>query len=73
MKSGVGGHGISFPFLLIHSFIGRSCVVCPDGVDPHYSLLEDLQPPVNPAKMIDDPEDKKPENWVCNNLSLDGS
>lgn len=28
------------------------------------SLLVDMQPPVNPPKMIDDPEDKKPEDWV---------
>lgn len=28
------------------------------------SLLEDFTPAVNPAKEIDDPEDKKPEDWV---------
>jgi calnexin len=28
------------------------------------SLLEDLEPPINPEKEIDDPEDKKPEDWV---------
>ncbi|KAJ7269333.1 Calreticulin family-domain-containing protein [Mycena haematopus] len=28
------------------------------------SLLEDFQPPVNPPKEIDDPEDTKPEDWV---------
>ncbi|RMZ83256.1 hypothetical protein DV738_g1234, partial [Chaetothyriales sp. CBS 135597] len=28
------------------------------------SLLEDFTPPVNPEKEIDDPEDKKPEDWV---------
>ncbi|XP_054154677.1 calnexin-like [Oppia nitens] len=27
------------------------------------SLLEDFQPPVNPPKFIDDPNDSKPENW----------
>jgi len=27
------------------------------------SLLADMEPPVNPPKMIDDPEDSKPENW----------
>ncbi|KAG2087435.1 Calreticulin-domain-containing protein, partial [Suillus cothurnatus] len=27
-------------------------------------LLEDFTPPVNPAKEIDDPEDKNPEDWV---------
>lgn len=27
------------------------------------SLLEDFEPPVNPPKEIDDPEDKKPEDW----------
>lgn len=28
------------------------------------SLLEDFEPAVNPAKEIDDPEDKKPSDWV---------
>ncbi|GJJ13157.1 hypothetical protein Clacol_007408 [Clathrus columnatus] len=28
------------------------------------SLLEDFNPPVNPPKEIDDPEDFKPEDWV---------
>jgi len=28
------------------------------------SLLEDLEPPINPEKEIDDPEDKKPDDWV---------
>jgi calnexin len=28
------------------------------------SLMEDFDPPVNPAKMIDDPEDEKPGDWV---------
>jgi hypothetical protein len=28
------------------------------------SLLENFKPPVNPPKMIDDPEDKKPADWV---------
>jgi len=28
------------------------------------SLLEDFKPPVNPPKEIDDPEDKKPDDWV---------
>jgi hypothetical protein len=28
------------------------------------SLLEDFEPPVNPPKEIDDPEDKKPSTWV---------
>jgi hypothetical protein len=26
--------------------------------------LTDFQPPVNPSKEIDDPEDKKPSDWV---------
>ncbi|KAF2460048.1 Calreticulin family-domain-containing protein [Lineolata rhizophorae] len=30
------------------------------------SLLEDFNPPVNPEKEIDDPEDSKPEDWVDN-------
>lgn len=28
------------------------------------SLLEDFDPAVNPPKEIDDPKDKKPEDWV---------
>ncbi|KAF2277483.1 Calreticulin-domain-containing protein [Westerdykella ornata] len=28
------------------------------------TLLEDFTPPVNPEKEIDDPNDKKPEDWV---------
>lgn len=28
------------------------------------SLLEDFTPSVNPPKEIDDPEDKKPADWV---------
>jgi len=28
------------------------------------SLLEDFDPPLNPPKQIDDPEDFKPEDWV---------
>ena len=28
------------------------------------SLLTDMDPPVNPEKMIDDPDDKKPADWV---------
>ncbi|KAJ2917823.1 hypothetical protein MD484_g2580, partial [Candolleomyces efflorescens] len=28
------------------------------------SLLEDFEPPFNPPKEIDDPEDSKPEDWV---------
>lgn len=28
------------------------------------TLLEDFNPPVNPAKEIDDPKDKKPSDWV---------
>lgn len=27
------------------------------------SLLEDFTPPVNPPEEIDDPNDKKPEDW----------
>ena len=27
------------------------------------NLLEDLTPPINPPKEIDDPDDKKPSNW----------
>ena len=28
------------------------------------SLLTDFNPPVNPPKEIDDPEDTKPDDWV---------
>lgn len=28
------------------------------------NLLTDMEPPVNPPKEIDDPEDKKPDDWV---------
>ena len=28
------------------------------------SLFEDFEPPFNPPEEIDDPEDKKPEDWV---------
>lgn len=28
------------------------------------SVLEDFDPAVNPPKMIDDPQDKKPKDWV---------
>lgn len=27
------------------------------------SLLKDMEPPINPPKMIDDPDDVKPEDW----------
>ena len=27
------------------------------------SLLTDMDPPVNPEKEIDDPDDKKPDDW----------
>lgn len=27
------------------------------------SLLEDFEPPVNPPREIDDPNDKRPESW----------
>eukprot|EP00940_MAST-03C_sp_MAST-3C-sp2_P003456 g3456.t1 len=33
-------------------------------VEKEGSLLEDLEPPLNPEKMIEDPEDTKPEDWV---------
>lgn len=37
------------------------------SVDKHYEqkglLLEDFEPPVNPPKNIDDPNDTKPEDW----------
>ena len=36
-----------------------------DNGKPHTgSLLTDFQPPINPPKEIDDPEDKKPADWV---------
>lgn len=27
------------------------------------NLLKDMEPPINPPKMVDDPEDNKPEDW----------
>lgn len=36
-----------------------------DNDKPHTgSLLTDFNPPINPPKEIDDPEDKKPADWV---------
>jgi len=36
-----------------------------DNGEPHTgSLLTDFNPPVNPPKEIDDPDDKKPSDWV---------
>ncbi|KAH8915257.1 Calreticulin/calnexin, partial [Atractiella rhizophila] len=35
------------------------------------SLLEDFQPPFNPPKEIDDPEDSKPEDWIDNPKMVD--
>ncbi len=29
----------------------------------HGSLLDDFNPPVNPPAEIDDPQDRKPEDW----------
>jgi len=37
-----------------------------DKVEREGNLLEDFDPPFNPPKEIDDPEDKKPANWVDN-------
>lgn len=31
---------------------------------PYTSLLSDLMPPINPPELIDDADDKKPEDWV---------
>ena len=28
------------------------------------SILEDFDPAINPPEEIDDPEDKKPEDWI---------
>lgn len=30
----------------------------------HGNLLEDMKPPIVPAKEIDDPDDVQPEDWV---------
>lgn len=27
------------------------------------NLMEDMTPPINPPKEIDDPDDRKPEDW----------
>lgn len=35
-----------------------------DKIEKTGSLLEDMTPPINPAHEIDDPNDKKPADWV---------
>jgi len=35
------------------------------------NLLEDMDPPVNPPKYIDDPDDKKPADWVDESTIVD--
>lgn len=35
-----------------------------DKVEREGNMLEDFDPPFNPPKEIDDPEDKKPKDWV---------
>eukprot|EP00961_Rhodomonas_salina_P075294 1010220-Rhodomonas_salina.1 len=40
------------------------CPVPTVGCAASRSLLKDLDPPINPEKEIDDPEDKKPADWV---------
>jgi len=40
-------------------------------VDKSGSLLEDFEPAVNPPKEIDDPSDKKPEDWVDTKMIAD--
>ncbi|CAG8516913.1 5126_t:CDS:10 [Paraglomus occultum] len=37
-----------------------------DKVEKSGNLLESFSPPVNPPKDIDDPDDKKPDDWVDN-------
>lgn len=41
----------TFEMLIDQSVVGKG------------SLLEDMVPPVNPPKEIEDPNDKKPEDW----------
>eukprot|EP00003_Mantamonas_plastica_P030194 TRINITY_DN737_c0_g1_i4.p1 TRINITY_DN737_c0_g1~~TRINITY_DN737_c0_g1_i4.p1 ORF type:complete len:501 (+),score=240.69 TRINITY_DN737_c0_g1_i4:1639-3141(+) len=41
------------------------------NVEKAGSLLKDFLPPVNPPKMIDDPTDKKPADWVDNEFMDD--
>ncbi|KAI9469258.1 hypothetical protein LPJ78_002826 [Coemansia sp. RSA 989] len=49
--------------LTIHT--NNTFAVSIDGVERKTgSLLEDFDPPVNPPKEIDDPEDSKPADWV---------
>lgn len=36
----------------------------PLPISPVRNLLEDMEPPVNPPKEIDDPTDFKPDDWV---------
>lgn len=42
-----------------------------DEVTAEGNLLEDFKPPVNPPKLIDDPEDTKPEDWVDDEMIED--
>ncbi|KAJ2849587.1 hypothetical protein IWW36_002520 [Coemansia brasiliensis] len=46
-------------------YTNNTFVVSIDGTERKTgSLLEDFDPPVNPPKEIDDPEDSKPADWV---------
>jgi len=49
----------------LHIFRDNQFSVLVDGKEVRGgNLLEDFEPPFNPPKEVDDPEDKKPANWV---------
>lgn len=39
-------------------------IMVDNAVEKKGNLLEDMTPPINPPKLIDDPDDKKPSDWV---------
>ncbi|CEM22137.1 unnamed protein product [Vitrella brassicaformis CCMP3155] len=41
-------------------------ILIDNKVEKSGSLLKDMEPPINPPEMIDDPTDKKPDDWVDN-------
>lgn len=43
---------------------GSKFSVTVDDKTTTFDLLSDLDPPINPPKVIDDPSDTKPEDWV---------
>lgn len=61
-----------FPTRITHILNIHSLISPNNTYDVHFNgeshnlgnLLEDFTPPVNPPKEIEDPDDKKPEDWV---------